>query len=60
MKKINEAVNLLNDDQNIYKNHFNYLKAIAEIYYDDKDFGSSNIYYTKVFESIPSLEKRHV
>lgn len=59
MQNINEAINLLNDDQNIYKNNFNYLKTIAEIYYDDKDFGSSNIYYTKVFESMSSLEKRH-
>ena len=54
-----EAISMLESSTEKYKDNFNYLKAIAEIYYDIKDFNNSIRYYDKIFSNIKVVEKRH-
>ena len=59
MQKSHEAISSLEYSGDQYKGNYNYLKTIAEIYYDIKDFKNSTQYYEKIFSKIPKMEERH-
>ena len=59
MQKSHEAISSLEYSGDQYKDNYNYLKTIAEIYYDIKDFKNSTQYYEKIFSKIPKMEERH-
>ena len=59
MQKSHEAISSLEYSGDQYKDNYNYLKTIAEIYYDIKDFDNSIQYYEKIFSKIPKMEERH-